>query len=121
MTPTYTISFFIAKLSSIPEEKWCQDTLVNNSFGYSSNCVMGQCGSRSRTEGTNEESRALERIVVEVTGTSAWRANDGLDGTKKYGNTPKRRIMEILRQAYENAMKVGNYALAGNVIDIGMA
>lgn len=112
----YTIAYFINKLSAVPASNWCQDQLVFNAFGVQQNCVMGLCASDDRTRGTNDESVALDRIIRAHTGIAAWEVNDGLEGSKRYGGTPKDRIINVLREAHAAATNRGELVLAGEFL-----
>ncbi len=86
----YDKEYFIKKFEAIPEEKWTTKSF----YTYGGRCcALGHCGKRMGLVDT-DESYALG----EITSCSTVAINDGLGDYIKYGNTPKERILNFLKQ-----------------------
>ncbi len=86
----YDKEYFIKKFEAIPEEKWATKSF----YTYDGRCcALGHCGKRYGSFSTNESS-ALGIITLYRTVA----INDGLGDSVKYGNTPKTRIINFLKQ-----------------------
>lgn len=93
MGTEFTVDYFIKKFEAIPDELWS----VGNYESGGKCCALGHCGERLGTR--VHESVALARMFDPL----AWpvsHINDGLFGTivTRYGNTPKERILNALRE-----------------------
>lgn len=97
----YTVDYFIEKFSNIPEELWNSDGQYVSDSNPDCKCALGHCGFVSRH---TDESDSLVRL---------FRSNDfgvvfvndgnGEEIKTKYGNSPKERILNALKEIKEKA------------------
>lgn len=106
----YNCDYFIRKFEAIPDELW----LIGNYtdwYNKDRHCALGHCG---RDLGIhNEESDTLvwlfkEEIVSFV--------NDGREEYKKYGETPKQRILAALYDIRDKEIEQANITEANKII-----
>lgn len=97
METKYTKEYFIAKFEAL--DNWCELSLKDD---VGNHCVLGHCGHKHIYE-TTEESKALIEILKPLNkmGYSGvnhiYFINDGIYGGKKYGKSPKERILNALK------------------------
>src|SRR5688572_583031 len=102
----YDCDYFISKFSVIPEEMWVVGSV--GWIGYGGRfCALGFCGHRGGIT-LNEETNALCDLLMPLAILSptfefmkhpyevVYKISDGQVGYKKFGKTPKKRILEAL-------------------------
>ncbi len=95
----YTVDYYTNKFEAIPEEEWCVGALHYN--GRS--CALGHCGATfcAVTEKFNPEAQILRELFM-VVGKSVAAVNDNDFGGYDYlGDTPKKRILNVLYEIKE--------------------
>jgi hypothetical protein len=94
----YTLNYFIKKFAGIASSKWCVQKLKNDQGQC---CALGHCGGYH-----TPEAMALKRLVQARRDVSIVDINDASrPGLKKYGNTPKKRVMSFLRMLVKESKK----------------
>ncbi len=90
----YDKEYFIKKFEAIPEEEWC---VGGFSDGLGAFCALGHCGCLNGYQ-TNE-GLSLRLLISHNNSFGIVRLNDGsISEVYKYGNTPKMRIINFLKQ-----------------------
>lgn len=95
----YTKKYFIEKFSAIPSEEI-------GDGGLDKCCALWHCGVRLDDDDDyiqTEESKALGEILKPLRGNKTgqqiiYYINDGIKEGKKFGKTPKERILNALSQ-----------------------
>lgn len=87
----YTVDYFIAKFTAIPDEKWCVEKYESKS---GERCALGHCGRRPLKG--SEEAKALGELFWDrENGLEVPSVNDGRDDRFPQP-TPKARILAAL-------------------------
>lgn len=88
----YDVDYFINKFEAIPDEKWTTNKYERNG----QYCAYGHCGMRGGFA-VDPEPFAL-KMLFKSNDFAVIEVNDGLGHMTKFGNSPKNRIMNVLKE-----------------------
>lgn len=91
----YTVDYFIRKFKAIPKNRWC----VNRYKIGVRRCAIGHT-CKFATDGDpifTRESDELNRIFRGMNVAAVNDGDEGCDYKKRFGKTPRARILEALR------------------------
>lgn len=95
VNPVYDVQYFIDKFEGIPEELWNEDGNYINSKNRKCKCAMGHLGIWHSSK-LNDEAIALSSLIGSF--GLVTDINDGYPSYRKYGSTPKERILNALKE-----------------------
>lgn len=110
----YTVDYFIQKFEPIPDDKWTRGAIQDSITGAC--CVLGHCGVKNVKDGSElperdkdygwlmtDEAYALADLIFKGSVDNLWMLNDGnREWAKEYGETPKERILNKLKEKQTN-------------------
>jgi len=87
------IKEYIEFFNAIPEDKW-----YGGGLAFDPNNGNKRCALAHLVWARIDDTKPLSKAVVDHCGQCIPFVNDGIGGTEIYGDTPKKRILEVLNQ-----------------------